>query len=189
MDTLVRMVLPVGAIRLSRWKRSIGLVAGVAGTILASAAAADNEDVKAAFIFRLASMTRWPPRALGPPESAVCVMIIGNEAIARALRDIAQGRTLHDRPLEVRSVDEATEETSCPVVFVDDRADLPPLEVSGGRPVLLIGDGDGFADRGGMIQFVREGRHLRFIVNRRSLDDRALKLSSQVLRLARRIIE
>ena len=169
--------------------RSIGLVAGVAGSVFASAAAADNEDVKAAFIFRLASMTRWPPQAIGPPESTVCVTVVGNEAIARALRDIIQGRTLHDRPVEIRSVDEATGESSCLVVFVDGGTDLPRLEVSGRRPVLLIGDGDGFADRGGTIQFIREGRHLRFIVNRRSLDDRALKLSSKVLRLARRIIE
>ena len=58
-----------------------------------------------------------------------------------------------------------------------------------GAPVLTVGDGDGFARGGGMIGlFVEDGR-MRFAINPNAAQRAGLRLSSQLLKLARIVKE
>ncbi len=52
------------------------------------------------------------------------------------------------------------------------------------RPVLTIGESDGFAQRGGIINFSWEGRRIHLQINREAADRSGLKISSHVLKLA-----
>ena len=52
------------------------------------------------------------------------------------------------------------------------------------QPTLTIGDAEGFARRGGMINFTRRGSRLGFEINRGAVRRADLNLSSQLLKLA-----
>jgi hypothetical protein len=75
----------------------------------------------------------------------------------------------------------------CHVLFV---GSLEParleqiLSRASAQPTLTIGDAEGFARRGGMINFTRRGSRLGFEINRGPVRRAGLNLSSQLLKLA-----
>jgi hypothetical protein len=52
------------------------------------------------------------------------------------------------------------------------------------KPVLTISDMQGFANRGGMINFRRVKNYIRFEINAKAAQQAGLKISSQLLKLA-----
>ena len=70
--------------------------------------------------------------------------------------------------------------------FITGRASaLPVLQSLGSAPVLTVGESDGFASAGGVIGLYMEGDKVRFEANPDAAQRAGLKLSSQILRLAR----
>ena len=52
------------------------------------------------------------------------------------------------------------------------------------KPVLTVSDIDGFAARGGILNFVLRDKKIRFVINVQAADRAGLKLSSRLLKLA-----
>lgn len=57
------------------------------------------------------------------------------------------------------------------------------------QPVLTVGDSSGFAEAGGMIGFLLQDNRVRFDVNLPSAQRSKLRVSSNLLRVARRVLE
>ena len=53
-----------------------------------------------------------------------------------------------------------------------------------GRPILTVGDSEGFCEAGGVINLVRKERHVQFQINSDAARRAGLKISSQLLKLA-----
>jgi hypothetical protein len=58
------------------------------------------------------------------------------------------------------------------------------LDASSGAGVLTVGDFDQFAERGGMIQLIKEGNKFRFAINVDAVNASRLRISSKLLQLA-----
>ncbi len=56
-----------------------------------------------------------------------------------------------------------------------------------GRPLLTVGEQRGFAEDGGVINFVTDRNRIHFEINLRCAEAGGLNLSSQLLKLARRV--
>jgi len=63
------------------------------------------------------------------------------------------------------------------------------LRVVKGSPVLTVGDVDGFAEAGGMIGLINADNRVQFEINNEAAQRANLKISSQLLRLARLVKE
>jgi hypothetical protein len=57
------------------------------------------------------------------------------------------------------------------------------------RPVLTVGDSSRFMEQGGMIEFLLQDRRVRFDVNLPSAQRSKLRVSSNLLRVARKVLE
>ena len=55
--------------------------------------------------------------------------------------------------------------------------------------LLSIGESEGFAAAGGVVGFVREGTQLRFDINRDAAARAQLRLSAELLKVARGVID
>jgi len=51
------------------------------------------------------------------------------------------------------------------------------------RPVLLVGESEGFAQRGGIIRFFLAANKVRFEINAAAAKQRGVRLSAQLLKL------
>ena len=57
-----------------------------------------------------------------------------------------------------------------------------------GKPVLTISEVNGFIEQGGIINFIIVNDKIRFEINERVAKESGLKISSKLLRLARKVI-
>jgi YfiR/HmsC-like len=148
---------------------------------------ATEATLKSAFLYRFIHYADWPDAALGALADPIAICVIGQDAFAEALESAVSGRTAHERPVVVRRVAGTGDVAGCHVLFVGalEPAQIQPIIArASAQPTLTIGDAEGFAQRGGMINFTRRGSRLGFEINRGAVRRAGLNLSSQLLKLA-----
>lgn len=148
-------------------------------------AAPGEYEVKAAFVHNIAKFVEWPVSATESGVVRLC--ILGQEAFADAAVNL-QGKPVGSRVWEVVHASSRTELRSCQVLFIgaSEAANLPHL-LAGikSNPVLTVGDSEGYAAQGVMVNFYLEQNKVRFEINLAAASRAGLKISSQLLKLAR----
>lgn len=143
---------------------------------------------KAAFVLNFSKYTEWPASAFAAPESPItlCLWQSGSDVGTALL--LLDGRNVRERRLQVRKVARKDGVAGCHILFVEQdmlaafaaRADSNKVEA-----LLTISDAQGFAQRGGVIELVPSDARLSFEVNLDAALRAQLRLSSQLLALAR----
>ncbi len=141
--------------------------------------------LKAALIYKLTRFVEWPENM--PRRSDFGICILGRDDFGSAV-DALESRQVGGLPIRIRRLvqSEAVDE-HCQILFVSEskrpflRSILASLE---GRPILTIGDVEGFAHKGGMIEFIRGRKRIGFRINLRQATRAGLKLSAPLLELS-----
>jgi hypothetical protein len=150
--------------------------------------AVSEYELKAAFLYNFAKFVEWPGGA--GTSAPLCFGIVGHDPFGPTLDRLLAGKTIHDRPITIRRFPDADAVTPCDLLFVSAQsADAIPRETYSRPGVLAVGETDGFLADGGAIAFSMEGNKLRFSVNAAACERARLKLSSQLLKLARRVVK
>jgi hypothetical protein len=148
-----------------------------------------EHEVKAAFLYNFAKFVRWPDE--GAAGSPFVIAVVGEDPFGAVLDRTLAGKTILDRKVELRRLRDVQGPSGVQILFVSpsEQARLAPLlERLEGAPVLTVGDSEGFAERGGMIEFRVVGDVVRFDINLGQVEKAGLKMSSQLIRLARQVI-
>lgn len=142
--------------------------------------------VKAAYLYNFSKFVKWPKSPSGDsPTFSICVL--GNDSLARTLAATVAGEKLEGKSITARSIIRAADAAGCAIVYVGTSEKgnlsglLPALAKHG---PLTVSDIPRFADRGGMIGFIREGDRVRFEVNLDAAQSAGLVLSSELLKVA-----
>lgn len=144
-------------------------------------------DVKAAFLVNFAKFVEWPEEAFPEPDSPFKIGILGENPFGDTLAKLARDQELHGRAVEVEQSDQAGDLAGCHIVFTGaagdagEPPDLAPLQAA---PVLIVGDRKGFAEQGGVVNFVVVKTKVKFEVNLDQANRHNLKMSSRLLNLA-----
>jgi len=144
--------------------------------------------VKAAFLFSFAKFVEWPVNTFRGDSEPFLVTILGADPFGDVLDETLRGKTIRDRRLVVRRVARAEDVGHSQILFVgDSEKDRLPrvLKQVEGEAILTVADLDGFAARGGVVNFRIENSRVRFDVNIAAAERARLKISSQLLKLAR----
>jgi uncharacterized protein DUF4154 len=166
------------------------LAAGLApeAPLPAQTKAAGEYEVKAAFLYNFARYVEWPPDKLPTAGEAFVVTVLGEDPFGDTLDAIVRDRTIHDRRLTVRRVARVEDVGGSQILFISrsEAEDLPRiLQRLEAAPILTVGETAQFAERGGMIRFRRDGERIAFDINLASTERAGLRISSQLLKLAR----
>jgi hypothetical protein len=146
-------------------------------------------DVKAAFLYNFAKFVKWPEeQTLGP---TFIVAVLGEDPFRGILEKTLTGKTILERTVEVRRLSTPEAAGKVQILFIGSSekprlADI--LKTLEGRSVLTVGEMDSFSDRGGMITFKLKNDVVRFDINLAQVERAHLKMSSQLIRLAERVI-
>ncbi|SFM78173.1 YfiR family protein [Thermodesulforhabdus norvegica] len=149
-----------------------------------------EERLKAAFVYNFLKFTEWPSRS--DEEDTLLLCTSAPPAMTESLKDL-EGRKIGKRTVKVLELEKAGNDRICHALFIDDSSNnamVPSLlHKFRNDPVLTIGDRPDFCRMGGIIQLFREGNKLRFNINLRQARKSGIKISSRLLKLARRVIE
>jgi YfiR/HmsC-like len=143
--------------------------------------------IKAVFLFNFAQFVEWPPAAFDGAGSPLVIGVLGADPFGGYLEDTVRGEKVASRPLEVQRYLEVDEIKTCHVLFIS-RSEASRLEqilvTLKNRSILIVGDGDDFVQRGGMIRLATTQNRIRLIVNVEAARAATLTISSKLLRSA-----
>jgi hypothetical protein len=145
--------------------------------------------VKAAFIYNFIKFVEWPANgSANRDEIRLCTL--GAYPDAEAFEDLS-GEEVRGKRLTVQSLQDEREARSCDVVFLPSTQsrNLPHvMSALAGIPILTIGDTEGYARQGVMINMFLENKRVRFEINQASAETAGLRISSKLLKLATTVI-
>lgn len=164
------------------------LLLGAAGLLLwaEGAAAVSEYQVKAAFLLNFGKFVEWPAESFAE-DRGLQICVLGEDPFGDTLDATVSGRSVGRREVEPRRVASAAAARGCEIVFVSRSEKARMDEILGalrGQPVLLVGEVERFARRGGMINFVEVDQKIRFEINEEAAKQAGLRISSQLLKLA-----
>jgi hypothetical protein len=141
--------------------------------------------IKAAYLFNFGRYVSWPD-----PFGEVVIGVVGGGAIVDVLEKTISGKTINGRAYRVKVFRSVDHLDRCEILFLP-RAEAKHaqtvLAAVSGKSVLTVSDSDGFTDNGGMIEFRLIDDTLKFDINPGAAEKAGLKISSELLRVARDI--
>ena len=147
----------------------------------------DEYQVKAAFLYNFAKFVEWPPLTFKTDKDPLRICVLGQNPFGNALVEGVGGKTIVGRPLVVSEISDVSQGGNCQILFVGSsekkrlRAIFADLRTAG---VLTVGETEGFATQGGIVNFKLEDGRVRLEINIEAAAQAKLRISSKVLNLA-----
>ncbi len=143
--------------------------------------------VKATFLFQFTQFLEWPTEALSTAVAPLVIGILGEDPFGTFLDETVHDERANGHPLTVERYRRLEDVKNCHILFVS-RSEASRtgdiVTALKGRSILIVGDTNGFADRGGMIQFVTQENRIRLRINLGAARAANLTISSKLLRPA-----
>ncbi len=155
--------------------------------VLADGGVPTEYQLKAAFLLNFAKFIEWPPEAFSGDRSAFTMCVFGVDPFGAPLDEMAHGKFINNHEIVIRRSNKVADFKTCQLVFIgesDSKTVSALLESLKGTSALAVGENEGFAQRGGGIQFVLENDKIRFLINVDTVQRSGVKVSSKLLALA-----
>jgi len=150
--------------------------------------AAGEYEVKAAFLLNFARLVEWPEDSFPDAHSPLTVGLLSAAPSSERIQEFLEGKSVGSRKVQAQRIESAEEVGGFHLVFVSASSGAEASNVvgaTGGGPVLLVGESDGFATSGGTINFFTDGNKVRFEINPKAAEAAGLRVSSRLLRVAK----
>ena len=174
---------------LSKCRRIIALVFIITTCAVSRNAQAQvlHEYSKADFLFNFVKFVEWPSQAFADSNSPLIIGVVGDDRSSGVIDQTINGKTANGRRLVVKRFSSFKILTYCHIVFVrsSERDRTRQTLTAAGPGTLTVGETDGFAQWGGIINFTIVDGKLRLEINQTSAEGAGLKISAKLLRLAR----
>jgi hypothetical protein len=154
--------------------------------LLAQAAKPTDYDVKAVYLYNFGRFVEWPSTVTAKSE-VFNVCILGQDPFGPALDATLAGETISGKSISAKRISTPQEAVNCQILFMSSAEESrlnKIIEALDKGAVLTVSDMPQFSRRGGMIQFVVEGKKVRFEVNLTAVQRAGLTLSSELLKVA-----
>jgi hypothetical protein len=143
-------------------------------------------DVKAAYLYNFGRFIEWPA-SVTAKSGSFTFCVLGQDPFGPALDTTLAGESIGGKGVSAKRISTPQEAAGCQIVFLSSAEDSrlnKIIEALDKEAVLTVSDMPQFSQRGGMIQFVLEGKKVRFEVNLAAAQRAGLTLSSELLKVA-----
>jgi hypothetical protein len=158
---------------------------------LAQAAHPTESQVESAYLYNFGKFVTWPADHPTPADVfGICVL--GRDPFGTILDSTVNGESIDGKKISVKRLSSMQQAQPCNILFISssEEAHLAAiLEASQRMSLLTVSDMKNFAQRGGAIGLVVQDDRIRFEVNRTAAMRCHLALSSELLKVAIRVIE
>jgi hypothetical protein len=169
-----------------------GLFLGASPKALSQNEEGAEYSVKLGFLYNFTKFVEWPPDSFRDPGAPLVICIVGHDPFRQDLEAELRTRKVRDHPIEVRTQTPNDKLSICHVVFVPvmekNQSDRILRGLQGSR-TLTVGETEGFAVLGGIINLTVEDNKVHFEINRLAAERAGLKIGSQLLSIAKIVKE
>lgn len=147
----------------------------------------DKQQVQAAFLFRFIDFIEWPPGAPRDAGPTLTIGIVGKNPFGAALSALS-GKTTRGKTIVIKQITDFADLRNVYVLFISpsekDRL-TQILSQTRNLSILTVSEINGFPQRGGIINLTTENNKVRFEINPNAAQRARLRISSQLLKLAK----
>ncbi len=159
--------------------KNISLILSLLGVLSFSSIYGQNEKFKALFIYNFTNYIDWPSNG----GTTFVVAVVGDSPIIGELESISKIKTVGKLSIEVIKINTVSEMGNASIVYVPPskkKALVELMQVSAGRPVLIISDeaGGNFG-----INFIETNQKQSFQISKSNIESHHLKVNSNLIAL------
>ena len=146
--------------------------------------------VKAAYLYNFGKFVRWQPDR--PANASFDICVLGKDPFGNVLDSTVKGESIDAHQINVKRLQNMDEASHCNILFVapSEQNRLSAILPAATRlNILTVSDMPGFAERGGVIELVNKEDRIRFEVNLTAAKESHLVLSSELLKIAVRVLQ
>jgi YfiR/HmsC-like len=152
---------------------------------------AEEPQIKAAYLYQFTRFVEWPESSFNSPDSEFNLCVLGVNSFGVALSLLSQ-RAYETHPIVLRFLNTVKQTRDCQLLYIsisesDHESDI--LTSVSNSPVLTVSSLPGFVERGGIIEFVRTGNHVRFSINHEACKRQGLACSAKLLEVAVKVMD
>ena len=147
--------------------------------------------VKAAFLYNFTKFIEWPASAAPGSGDTFQLCVAGSLLDTDAISQVLEGKTTQGKTLKVRFVSQHSELPGCHMLYSTGEKPYWSdewLAQSVHLPVVTVGEGEDFVEKGGVIGLVIVDGKVRFAINEAKASGQDIVISSKLLLLARRVV-
>lgn len=145
---------------------------------------ASEAAIKAAFVYNFAKFIDWPAETVAIATN-VKICIAGVDGELAGTMAALEGKAMQARTVSVKREIKLDDLGGCHILLVGAGARSLAEASRGKAGLLTVSDVKGFAGAGGVIELFAEDGKIRFEINTRAAQRAGLRISSQLLKLAR----
>jgi hypothetical protein len=125
-------------------------------------------------------------------ENEITICAVGNNTLGQSLYDL-QGKQIKASTIEVKLLDNKDSFSGCELLFIPEELDVQHIssivEAVKDLPVVTVSNSPDAEEANVMVSLFVQKQRLAFVINKNSADHAGIKFSSQLLRLAHRVID
>jgi hypothetical protein len=166
------------------------VVALVAAPLLTAQAGPKEQKIKAAYLYNFVKFIDWPDNAYSGAGAPTSICVLGDENFDGILEKAVLGKEVKGRGISVKVLGNGAAvpgAVDCQVLFVAASEEGRAGEVTGalgGSPVATVGESNGFAASGGVLNFTTEGGKIKVELNMGAAGKAGLKVSGKLQQVA-----
>ena len=149
-------------------------------------AGAKEYKVKAAYLYNFVKFIDWPESALG---GDITICVLGEDNFEGILEKAIAGKEVKGHGLAVANIDSGgTPGSDCHLLFVSSSESGRVGDVIGavaGSPTVTVGEQEGFAEQGGVLNFALEGGKVKVELNMGAAEKAGVKVSGKLQQVAK----
>ncbi len=149
-----------------------------------------DTQVKAAYLYNFGKFVRWRVAPAGN-SNLFEICVIGRNPFGSVLEATVAGEKIDGKSVVVTNLSSSQDNARCKLLYVSSTEEKQLSAILGmakRTQALTVSDIPGFAKRGGMIEFVTQEDRIRFEVNLAPIDAAGLSVSSELLKVATKVL-
>lgn len=156
---------------------------------LVSLAQTQEYTVKAVFLERFTRFIEWPEEmAISDSSLPFILGVIGKNPFGSLLDEIYSAQKIRNKEVKIRSISVLKEIAGCHLLFISESKKKELSEIlsfTRKKPILTIGDSEGFTEAGVLINLYLEQDKIRFEINESAFRESGLSISYLLLQRAK----
>jgi hypothetical protein len=159
-------------------------------TPLTAATPVTDAAVKMAIVYNFGKFVEWPAEKLAAAPHLFTICIAGPADRLQPGIAAIRTKTVKGRELRIHTLDRDEPIDGCEILFFSemDAKRLAPLLIKAHElSILSVSDSEHFTDAGGIVELTTTNNRVQFSVNLQAARTANLRISSELLRLARTV--
>jgi hypothetical protein len=141
--------------------------------------------LKAGYIEKFTHFIDWPEISKRSDTSTIfSIAVIGENAYGNAIENIFSKVKVKNKKVRITYISSVDDIDNCQLLIISEsekRALDKIVSYTSGKPILTIGETEGYGKKGVIINMFIDHNHIRYEINRTALEKTGLKISSLLL--------